>query len=116
MEQIFNKLVRDNIPNKIEANGEVAVTRVLTDAEYQYELSKKLLEEANEVINATTSKAILEELADVLEVVRAIAKLEDKNLNDVIDIAESKKQTRGGFEKRIFLEKTYDKNHTIKES
>ncbi len=31
MQQIFNKLVRDNIPNKIESNGEKAITRILSD-------------------------------------------------------------------------------------
>lgn len=73
MEQIFNKLVRDNIPNKIEANGEVAVTRILSDEEYRSELYKKLLEESNEVINAKNKEDIIEELSDVLEVVKAIA-------------------------------------------
>ena len=41
MEQIFNKLVRDKIPDKIEKNGEVAVTRILDDEEYREELYKK---------------------------------------------------------------------------
>ena len=50
MEREFNKLVRDYIPDKIESNGEVAVTRVLNDVEYKDELYKKLLEEANEVV------------------------------------------------------------------
>ena len=107
MEQEFNKLVRDNIPNKIESNGEVAITRTLSDDEYRTELYKKLLEESHEVINSQGNQDTLEELADVLEVLRAIAELNNKELNDVIEKANQKRLKRGGFEKRIFLEKTY---------
>lgn len=43
MVQIFNKLVRDNIPNIIESNGEKAITRILSDEEYRVELYKKII-------------------------------------------------------------------------
>lgn len=109
MEKEFNKLVRDNIPNIIASNNEVAVTRVLDDEEYRAELYKKLKEECGEVIEASTSRDVLEELADVLEVVKAIAQLENKEIGDIMEIAEEKKIKRGGFEKRIYLEKTYKK-------
>ena len=108
MEKVFNKLVRDNIPNIIENNGEVAVTRVLDDEEYKKELYKKLLEEANEVINST-EKETLEELADVLEILSSIASLNNKFIEDIIEIARMKREKRGGFQKRLFLERTYDK-------
>ena len=107
MEQVFNKLVRDNIPNKIESNGEVAITRILSDNEYRTELYKKLLEESYEVINSYGGEDTLEELADVLEVLKAIAELNNKKIDDVIEKANQKRLKRGGFEKRIFLEKTY---------
>ena len=109
MEQIFNKLVRDNIPDKIEKNGEVAVTRILDNGEYREELYKKLLEEANEVINAKTKEDILEELADVYEVVRAISELEKSNIDNVVELSNNKRLIRGGFNNRIFLVKTYKK-------
>lgn len=109
MDQIFNKLVRDNIPNIIKNNGEESIIRILDDAEYRKELYKKLLEECNEVINSKNKEELLEELADVLEVIRSIAKLENNELDDVIEISDQKKLKRGGFEKRIFLEKTYKK-------
>ena len=105
----FNKLVRDNIPSIIEDNNEVAITRILNDDEYRNELYKKLIEEANEVISSKTTKETLEELADVLEVIIAISKLESKNLGDIIEISNKKRLKRGGFDKRIFLEKTYKK-------
>ena len=107
MEKVFNKLVRDNIPNIIKSHGEESVVRVLEEDEYKVELYKKLLEEVNEVINAEDKIAILEELADVLEVLRSIAEFNNKNLDDVIEIADNKRIKRGGFEKRLFLEKTY---------
>ena len=107
MEQVFNKLVRDNIPNRIENNGEVAITRTLSDDEYKIELYKKLLEESHEVINSQGVEDTLEELADVLEILKSIAKLNGKTLDDVIEKANQKRLKRGGFEKRIFLEKTY---------
>lgn len=109
MERIFNKLVRDNIPDIIASNGEESVTRILTDEEYEAALYKKLLEETNEVISSKSSGETLEELADVLEILMAIAKLNGKTLDDVLKIAAQKKLKRGGFEKRIFLEKTYKK-------
>lgn len=106
MEKVFNKLVRDNIPNIIKDNGEEAFTRILDDNEYIDELYKKLLEETDEVINSNSSLETLEELADVFEVVKAIAEANNKTIDDVINVANQKRLKRGGFEKRIFLEKT----------
>ena len=59
------------------------------------------------MIKSQNVEETLEELADVLEVLKSIAELENKSLNDVIKISEQKRLKRGGFEKRIFLEKTY---------
>ena len=109
MERKFNKLVRDNIPDIIASNGEESVTRILEDDEYKAELYKKLLEEANEVISSKNSDETIEELADVLEILRSIAELNGKKLEDIIEMANQKRLKRGGFQKRIFLEKTYSK-------
>ena len=106
MEQIFNKLVRDNIPSIIENNGEIAITRILNDEEFKNELYKKLLEEVNEVLSSQNKEEILEELADVLEILKSIAELNNKTIDDVIDIANQKRLKKGGFTKKIFLEKT----------
>ena len=86
MEQIYNKLVRDNIPEIIKSNGEKPVISILDTNEYKAELEKKLYEEYLEVIESSYSSRI-EELADMLEVIKALAKLEDKTLDDVIEIA-----------------------------
>ncbi len=101
---IYNKLVRDNIPNIIRSNGEIPVTRVLSDFEYKIELEKKLNEEYQEVIEAT-GKDRIEELADMVEVIKYLAKLEGSTLDDVIAIANEKSAIRGAFEEKIFLEK-----------
>lgn len=109
MERVFKKLVRDNIPEIIRSKGEEAVTRVLDEEEYRSELYKKLLEESNEVINAKDKDSLLEELADVLEVLTSIIKLDNRELKDIVECANKKREKRGGFDNRIFLEKTYDK-------
>ncbi|MBQ4542288.1 MAG: nucleoside triphosphate pyrophosphohydrolase [Clostridia bacterium] len=105
MEKIFNKLVRDKIPEIIEANGEIARCRILDKQEFKAELEKKLFEEYNEVLESAGNERV-EELADMLEILKALAEVEGSNLEQVIQVAEEKAKKRGAFEKRIFLEKT----------
>lgn len=100
---MYNKLVRDKIPEIIEKNGEEPLTRILSEEEYKIELEKKLHEEYQEVLNASGDDRI-EELADMLEVMIGLAGLENKELNDIIDAAHVKRMKRGGFKKRIYLE------------
>ena len=107
MEIIYNKLVRDKIPNIIKERGETPVVRVLDEIEYKNELEKKLYEEYKEVIQASGDDR-LEELADMLEVIRALAKLENKDLDDIMKIADMKSEKRGAFKTKIFLEKVIE--------
>ena len=109
MEKVFNKLVRDNIPDIIEKNNEVAVTRILEDKEYLLELYKKLHEECIEVEMAKNKEELIMELADVYEVLLAVMLYNDINLEEVEACALIKRNKRGSFSKRIYLEKTYDK-------
>lgn len=97
MKKEFNKLVRDKIPEIIEENDEYSLTRTLNDKEYEKALYDKLLEEANEVINANKKEETEEELADLLEVVRAIADFKNIDVSDVEKLRISKKKKRGGF-------------------
>ena len=99
----YNKLVRDKIPEIIKNNNETPIIRILSDEEYKVELEKKLLEEYQEVI-ASSGKNRLEELADMLEVMIALASLTDATLEDIIKIADKKRNKRGGFKEKIFLE------------
>ena len=108
MDKIYNKLVRDNIPNIIKDKGEYPITKILGDSEYKQELEKKLYEEYNEVLESIGDDRI-EELADMLEVIRALVTLENKTLDDVILVADKKKKKLGSFEKRLFLETVIEK-------
>ena len=98
----YGKLVRDKIPEIIENNGEVPIIKVLSDIEYKLELEKKLLEECNEVINSSGNDRI-EELADLLEVMISLSKIEDKSFDDVVDVCKKKRLKRGGFDKKVYL-------------
>ena len=109
MEKIYNKLVRDNIPDIIRDDNRTPVTRNLTDAEYEKELYRKLVEECNEVYEAEDNSETCKELADVLEVIRAIANVKGKTLEDIIKLADDKRNKRGGFSKRVYLEKSIKK-------
>ena len=108
MERVYNKLVRDRIPEIIMSKGETPVTRVLNESEYKEELEKKLLEEYKEVIEATGNDRI-EELADMLEVIRALGNLENTTIEEIINIADVKNDRRGAFNNKIFLEKVVEK-------
>ena len=108
MERIYNKLVRDKIPDIIAAKEETPVTSVLTETEYKKALEDKLYEEYQEVVEASGDERC-EELADVVEVIRALAKLENRSLEDIIKLADEKRAKRGGFDDRIFLEKVVEK-------
>ena len=80
MERIYNKLVRDNIPDIITSNKETPVTRILNEDEYKKALEEKLVEEQEEVLSSSGSERC-EELADMVEVIRALAKLEDVKIS-----------------------------------
>ena len=107
MERIYNKLVRDKIPNIIKEKKETPVVKILDDDEYKEALEKKLYEEYQEVIKASGEDRV-EELADMLEIIKALAKLENKTLDDVIEIANKKVDKRGAIEEKIFLEKVIE--------
>lgn len=99
---MYEKLVRDNIPDIIRKNGEEPVVEILNDERYKEELEKKLQEECNEVINAKVMDRI-EEIADLLEVMHSLAELEDKTMEDVEKVRIGKKLKRGGFSDKIYL-------------
>lgn len=105
----YNKLVRDNIPDIISGNGEYPVIRVLDDKEYKCELEKKLLEEYNEVIESDSLDRV-EELADMYEVICSLAKVEGYSIDDVVNVALKKREKRGAFEDKIYLEKVLTKH------
>ncbi len=95
----FNKLVRDKIPQIIEAQGEEPVTRVLDGEEFHAALEQKLREETAEYLESKE----LGELADILEVVYALCEADGHTLGDLTDAYVKKHEARGGFQKKMFL-------------
>lgn len=95
----YNKLVRDNIPAIIEAQGETPVTRVLDGEEYLLQLEKKLDEEVAEFHGSGDP----EELADILEVVYALGEAKGLSKEELLSLYQAKHDARGGFAQRIFL-------------
>jgi predicted house-cleaning noncanonical NTP pyrophosphatase (MazG superfamily) len=96
---VYNKLVRDKIPEIIEHNGGKAEIRLLSDEEYTACLEKKLDEEVGEYHRDKTP----EELADILEVVYALAATSGCSREQLMAIYQQKHDNRGGFEKRYYL-------------
>jgi predicted house-cleaning noncanonical NTP pyrophosphatase (MazG superfamily) len=104
MKKYFHKkLVRDKIPEIIEASNGHYETRILSDKEFEIELKKKLVEEAIELQDARDEE-LVGELADVLELVKSIATQKGIDFSAVEEKQINKKEKRGGFDKKIFLE------------
>jgi predicted house-cleaning noncanonical NTP pyrophosphatase (MazG superfamily) len=93
----YNKLVRDKIPEILDAKGIAYEKRIATLEEYRQELIKKLGEEVQEFVEAGSP----EELADVLEVIEALRELSDYAA--VEEIRLKKLEERGGFKEKIIL-------------
>ncbi|MBR6392702.1 MAG: nucleoside triphosphate pyrophosphohydrolase [Eubacterium sp.] len=95
----YNKLVRDNIPEIIENNGQSAKTVILDSEKYTVALEKKLKEETKEYLH---SREIME-LADILEVVEALAKNQGSSFDEILELKKQKQEKNGAFDKKIFL-------------
>lgn len=100
---IHNKLVRDKIPEIIEATGKKFTTKTLNHETYVKELKKKLVEELEEYQETTTNEDALEELADIYELMHALVKVHDADMNVLEKVRAEKAEKRGGFLEKIFL-------------
>lgn len=96
---IYNKLVRDKIPELIRSQGETPHIRILSGQAYTAALERKLDEETMEFHREKNP----EELADILEVVYALAENLGCTKEELLRIYEQKHEERGGFRERIFL-------------
>lgn len=101
---IYNKLVRDKIPDIIKSSGKTAVCRTLYTEEYLIALDQKLSEECAEY---QTDKNI-EELADILEVLYAIAEARGYSKEELEQVRAKKASERGGFADKVFLERVVE--------
>jgi len=104
METIYKKLIRDNIPEIITAQGKIPIIRTLSDGEYLKALNHKLCEEVSEFLE----DSCLEELCDILEVAFAIARAKGYTGKDIEDCRHMKNLKNGAFEKKLYLEKAND--------
>ncbi|MEK5414092.1 phosphoribosyl-ATP pyrophosphohydrolase [Paenibacillus odorifer] len=100
---VYEKLVRDGIPDLIASQGKDFNTRILESKEYITELRKKLQEESKEYFQAASDEEALEELADMLEVIQALAETHGSNSVELEKQRAEKAKRRGGFKKGIYL-------------
>lgn len=100
----YNKLVRDNIPTIIKKSGRRPKTRILDDKEYVEQLFEKLCEEIDEFDEDRN----VEELADIIEVLMALARTLGISQEELKEVRSKKVAIRGAFKKRLFLERVED--------
>jgi len=101
--KIFNKLIRDNIPSIIEKDDKTCVITVLDDDQFLIELKGKLVEESKEVVAANTRDELINEIADIQEIVDKLKDIYTINQEE-IEIVQLKKALKNGkFDKKLFL-------------
>lgn len=98
----YNKLVRDKIPEYIRKKGGNPITHIADDAEYWQKLKEKLIEEMEEFKKDES----MEEFADLLEVIDAIADYKKFDRNEVEKMREEKAKERGRFKDKIILDES----------
>ena len=101
--KIFDKLVRDRIPEIIENSGNYCGVEVVSDEVALEYLYKKLQEEVDELVEDKN----LEEIADVVEVLFAIGGKYGYSEEDILNRRNEKKVKSGGFEDNIVLKRTW---------
>ena len=101
---VHNKLVRDRIPEIIEASGKTCTVEVLPNDAYIQALDAKLSEELAEYQQSKS----LEELADLLEVMDAVVKARGYTWDDLTRVRKEKRAQRGAFDQKIFLKEVIE--------
>jgi predicted house-cleaning noncanonical NTP pyrophosphatase (MazG superfamily) len=103
--KIYNKLVRDKIPKIIIDSDKDFDFHIATNGEAKNLLHAKLDEEVAEF---HSNPEDLEELADIMEVVFALAKNLGYSEDELLNKRLEKRHDRGCFDDNIVLEKVYD--------
>jgi predicted house-cleaning noncanonical NTP pyrophosphatase (MazG superfamily) len=112
----YNKLIRDKIPEKIAKEGSACEVRELSDEEFEFELVKKVEEEARGMANSASREELMSELADVEAVLDEIKKLKNVTSEELETFKERNFEKKGGFDKRLFLIWSSDDGYTSNES
>lgn len=98
-----NKLWRDKAVDLMEQMGsKISWTRLDDDA-FKEQLKIKFMEEAHEVCTAANSQALIEELADILEVIASMGDAHSFTMQDIIEAQQKKRLERGGYDGRKFV-------------
>ena len=103
---IYNKLVRDLIPERIAESGKGFTSSVLSDRDFAEALRHKLIEEGHELFHADTRGEIINESADLLELLGAILKHHGIDWDEVFSRQTAKREESGGFSKQLMLHAT----------
>ncbi|MFC4799425.1 phosphoribosyl-ATP pyrophosphohydrolase [Neobacillus sp. GCM10023253] len=106
---LYNKLVRDKIPDIIGSTGKKCSFKVLNDDEYIKALQEKCYEELDEYVSSSANTEAMEELADLLEIFHSLADYHGISIEQIEEIRKRKLEQRGGFQDRIFLIEVEDK-------
>lgn len=99
----FNALVRDKIPDFLESKECVVHKIILGDDAFDQALREKLIEESAEVRLATSKDELIEELADLQEVIQALLRHHSIDKSDLEAIQLKKREAKGGFQNRTFV-------------
>lgn len=100
---IYNKLVRDLVPERIAQSGKFSSTGSLDNPAFTDALRLKILEEAHELFHADTRDKIINESADLLELMDTILKQHGIQWDEVFSRQTEKRQEAGGFDKKLML-------------
>lgn len=111
----FNKLIRSNLPDHMEKEGVFVNSETLATKEYIKQLKNKIIEEANEVVESTTIEELQIELADVIEVIHALAEASGVSISDIEEARVKKRQEKGGFHPSCYVHdiKVAKDNHKV---
>jgi predicted house-cleaning noncanonical NTP pyrophosphatase (MazG superfamily) len=113
----YNKLVRDNIPDKIKAKGEHCEVRPATDVqEFQQELMKKIKEEAASLAMARSHEEFLGEYCDLMTVLETLIGQLEISHEELTAAREDNHLKKGGYKHRHFLVWSEDVGYSSNES
>jgi len=99
----LDKLVRDKFPEIYEALGQEAVVEKLSKIDLSKALLDKIIEEAAEIKPESSREELLEEIADIQQIIDDLKSENNLTDEEIANIQESKKAEKGGFKEGVFI-------------